>query len=191
MESWKSIPGYEGKYEVSDLGRVRSLNYRGKAGLVQVLRVTINKHGYPVVGLYGEKSKTCSVHRLVALAWLPNPEGLPEVDHINTIRTDARAENLRWCTKAQNWQNEKTRENLEKAHERLRGKKKKPLSRLRPSVLQYKEEGHSRELIFVARYKNPDEAAVALGVNTSSISYACNGSGRRCHGFILEYGPSM
>lgn len=190
MENWKSIPGYEGKYEVSDLGRVRSLNYRGKAGFVQVMRATINKHGYPVVGLHGEKYKTCSVHRLVALAWLPNPEGLPEVDHINTIRTDASVRNLRWCTKSQNFSNEITRAHLKEAHELAKGKKKHT-TRRRLSVIQYKEEGHGRELKIVARYKNADEAAAALGVNISSISYACNGPGRRCHGFILEYGPFM
>lgn len=111
-EVWKDIEGYEGKYQVSSLGRVRRLAYtfkrRNKWGVcdnvissgMMSLR---NVKGYLSVKLRDEtKRKHYQVHRLVAAAFIPNPDGLPEVNHKNEDKTDNRVENLEWCTRKYN-----------------------------------------------------------------------------------------
>ena len=106
VEEWRDILGYEGYYQVSSLGHVRGLDRTNSFGRFIKGRdktVTIGKIGYPVVSLHKDGiGKTCYVHRLVASAFLPNPNNLEEVDHINGDKTDVRLENLRWCTRSQN-----------------------------------------------------------------------------------------
>lgn len=99
-EIWVDIKDFDGKYQVSNLGNVRFST--GK-----VLNQYITKKGYCRVSLCipNNKSKSYLVHRLVAQAFVPNPDNKPEVDHINTIKNDNRAENLRWATSHENSQN--------------------------------------------------------------------------------------
>lgn len=105
-EQWKAIAGYEGAYEVSDLGRVRSVDrvVIRSTGIAQRNRGVILvqaklKGNYLGVALSRNGiGRTIAVHLLVARAFIPNPENLPEVDHRNRIRTDNAAANLRWAT---------------------------------------------------------------------------------------------
>lgn len=102
MEVWKSINGYCGLYEVSNLGNVKSLNFsNGK--VPKVLKPQKDKNGYLVVNLYNNgKVRNFKIHRLVAQAFLNNEDNLPQINHINEIKNDNRVENLEWCTNKYN-----------------------------------------------------------------------------------------
>lgn len=110
-EEWRPIDGYEGRYEVSDLGRIRSLTtmVETRPGVFRVNKGRIHspcqRQGYPIVSLRGGlKMPNHYVHRLVAGAFIPNPENKPHINHINSVRNDNRVENLEWCTPAENAQ---------------------------------------------------------------------------------------
>lgn len=117
MSEWRAIAGYEGLYEVSDDGHVRSLTryVKKRTGVIapvagRVLKAAPSRRGYLAVSLWRENAgKTREVHRLVAIAFVPNPLGLPEVDHIDSVRKNNSAANLTWCTRS---------ENLQRAHAR-------------------------------------------------------------------------
>lgn len=108
MIIWKDIKNYEGYYQVSNDGRVKSLKYaksNNKRELVQSLR-----NGYKCVTLAKNgKKENINVHRLIAETFIPNQDNKPEVDHINTIKTDNRVENLRWVDRTGNNNNELTK----------------------------------------------------------------------------------
>ena len=91
MEIWRDIPGYLGLYKISNLGNVR------RYGRKQNLRC-MERNGYFVVHLSNGNAKWFYVHRLVALAFIPNPDALPQINHKNECKTDNRVENLEWCT---------------------------------------------------------------------------------------------
>ena len=106
IEIWKDIEGYEGFYQVSNLGRVKSLerdvfNPRGtviRHMKEKILVQNIGKLGYAYVNLYlNGKMKTIKTHRLVAMAFLPNPENKPMVNHKDEVKTNNVVDNLEWC----------------------------------------------------------------------------------------------
>ena len=120
-EVWKPIKDYEGLYEISNLGRVRNLNYKG-SGKGKILKNTKDSKGYLIVGLTKNgKRKLFKIHRLVAEAFIPNPEDKPFIDHINTIRDDNRIENLRWCTQKENCNNEISKKKMSENHANFKG----------------------------------------------------------------------
>lgn len=100
QEIWKDIKGFEGKYQVSNYGNVKSLNYR-HTGKEQLLKPILQNNGYFCVMLY-KPNKRFLIHRLVAEAFIPNHDNLPQVNHKDEDKTNNYVVNLEWCTNKYN-----------------------------------------------------------------------------------------
>lgn len=112
-EEWRDIPGYEGLYQASDHGRIRSVSHlirANKDGGIRYTEAGIKRlipgwHGYMWVSLCKDgKSKTHSVHQLVAITFIENPDNLPAVNHIDADKTNNHISNLEWVTTQENQQ---------------------------------------------------------------------------------------
>ena len=163
-EIWCPIKGFEGLYEVSDKGRVRSLKF-GKERILKPGRNT----GYLLVCLYknGEK-KWCKVHRLVAKTFIPNPDNLPEVNHKDEDKENNSVQNLEWCDQKYNI-------NYGTRTQRQAEKCSKP-------VLQYTKDGE-----FVMEWKSMQDVQRNLNYSQGHISSCCTGKRKSAYGFIWKY----
>lgn len=161
--NWKPIVGFEERYLVSDSGQVWSLMRQ------RALKPAIDKYGYEKVGLSdGRKLHTRSVHRLVAQAFIPNPENLPTVNHINEIKTDNRMVNLEWSSIADN-DNHGTRN------------KRMAETKCRLPVEQIFSDGT------VVRYKGAKDAFRKTGINRCDIALCCKNIRKTAGGYKWRY----
>lgn len=180
-EIWKDIPNYEGIYQASNMGRIKSLEridalgYRLKE---KILKPTINHKGYYKVPLYkNSKVKKYSVHRLVYEAFNGQiPEGL-QVNHINEIKTDNRLENLNLMTCKENINYGTGIERS--AKKRINGKKSKP-------VLQF-----TLEDILIKEYPSIKQVERELGFDQSHICACCNGKYKQAYGYKWKYAKEV
>lgn len=169
-EVWKDIEGYEGLYQISSRGRVRSLKFR-HTNTIRILKPYKNKKGgYLVIGLHKDKKmKLCQIQRLVAEAFIPNPDNLPQVNHKNEMdKTDNRVEALEWCDAKYN-------SNYGTRNQRVAEKLSKP-------VLQYDLEGN-----FIKEWASSMEVERVKGYNHSHIANCCNGKRKKACGYIWKY----
>ena len=173
MEEWKDIEGYEGLYQVSNCGRVKSTQY-WNGTYERILTNNKDKNGYLSVALFKEgKRKWFFVHRLVAQAFLENPDNLNEVNHINENNTDNRAENLEYCSRKYNC-------NYGTRNQRIVEKTKN--GKLSKTVYQY-----TLDSKFIAEYPSTQEVERQLGYSSSNIRTCCRGKQKTAYGYKWTY----
>lgn len=187
-EIWKDVVGYEGFYQVSDLGRVRSVerlvnapNNRRCVRQSVVLRQTLSNSGYYFVGLsVNGKLKNPSVHRLIAIAFKPNPENKPDVNHIDGVKTNNLLSNLEWATKSEN--------GIHAFRLGLSVPQKTNLGRF--GGLAYRKRAvdvFDKEGVKIDYFTNVREGAKEYGVAETSVSNCLNGRAKTCGGVIWRY----
>lgn len=178
-EIWKDIKGYEGLYQVSNLGRVKSLNRYVNSGLKnqkkvkkkgRVLRPANNIHGYLFVTLQKNRRKEIkTVHRLVAETF--NPQ---QVNHIDGNKHNNNLNNLEWCTQ---------KYNIQEAWRLGLAKQKKGKEHLQSkAVNQYDINGN-----FIKKWYSMMDIQRECGYYVSSICACCKGKRKTAHGYIWKY----
>ncbi len=183
-EIWKDIEGYEGYYQISSRGRVLALerNVSERQRRKEKLRaITVLKTGYARVILYKEFGyKIEQVHRLVANAFIPNPENKPQVNHINSIRNDNRVENLSWVTSSENRIHGIKFGNV-KTMAYWTGKKGKdhPLSK---TIIQM-----TMDLEYVNEFIGTENAEIMTGIGRTNIARCCREISRSAGGYKWKY----
>lgn len=171
-EEWRDIPGYEGIYQASNLGNIRS-NYtklqghptRSKGG---ILKATSNNNGYLSVALYKDgKKKKYLIHRLIATTFIPNPNNLPQINHKDENRHNNHADNLEWCTaRYNNWYG---------------------TARIRSAITAGKPvQQFTLSGFLIAEYKSSAIAAELLGLTKNGIGSACR-SGKAAYGYLWKF----
>lgn len=172
IEAWKDVVGYDGRYKVSNQGRVVSLNYLRTGTQKELKQVTLTS-GYCAVRLCKEgRTKLCTIHRLVATAFLPNPNKYKEVNHINEKTKDNRVENLEWCNRVYN-------ANYGTLKTRLRNKRAEKYCK---PIYQY-----AIDKTFIAKYQSGREITRELGYNNSYICKCCKKGIGTAYGYLWTY----
>ena len=168
IELWKDIEGYEGLYQVSNHGRIKSLHqYKGTNE--RYIKLLANDRGYLMAGLHKDGRMTRRyIHRLVAEAFLENPDNLPQVNHKDEDKANNRADNLEWCT---NEYNEVY------GTGKLRSAKARSVA-----VVQCDRKG-----TFIKVWNGMNEAARSLGKNSNHIHECCKGKMKTAYGYVWKY----
>lgn len=182
----KPVVGYEGYYEVDQFGRVYGIarvvhvadNSReyDKPIAARQMKQSLHTGGYKTVTLTKSGiTNTVFVHRIVAEAFIPNPNNLPMVNHKDGDKTNNFSENLEWCTASYNRKYGKA---IEKQAKKVRGRE----SKKRKAIIQRRADGS-----FNQWYASITEAAKEMNGSTSAISAACKGTRKTAYGYLWEY----
>lgn len=168
-EEWKPIIGYEGLYEVSNLGIVRSLNKtNNQYSMYATAGTSDGKHGYLKVKLQKNgKSKSFQVHRLVAEAFIDNPDKLPQVNHIDEDKQNNKVNNLEWCSAKYN-------SNYGTRTERLAKAQGKPIYQLKDNVI-------------INKFNSLMDAERKTGINNRNIWRVLKGIRKHTGGYGWKY----
>lgn len=180
VEFWKDINDYEGLYQVSNLGRVKSLTRILKDGRKweeKIIKPGNNGHGYLQVNLHKNgKQKNFFIHRLVAEAFIPNPDNLPYVNHKDEDKTNNLVSNIEWCTHEYNINYGTRNERASKTMSGVYNTKKSK------TVLQLRKNGS-----LVRVWPSASEVERQLQFNQGSISKCCLGERHSAYGYKWCY----
>lgn len=170
-EVWRDVVGYEGRYQVSNLGNVRSLNWRN-TGITKPVSLKSQNRGYLHVLLYeGKKCKSFLVHRLVASAFIPCPGEAMTINHIDENPSNNRIDNLEWCSLG---------ENINKFQSNHPEKVGRPRN-LTP-VIQLDTSGE-----VVRIWESVADICKNCNYNAWSISQCCNRKRKTAYGYMWQY----
>lgn len=166
-EIWKDIPDYEDIYQVSNFGRVRNV-IKGT-----IKKQVVSKTGYWVVNLWKNNiSKVYKVHRLIAEAFIPNPEGKNEVNHIDLVKTNNMISNLEWTTHKENMQ-----------HAKKMGAMKNKYYGTGQSINMYTHDGN-----YIQTFEDYRSVYEYFGVTNDGVIYkVLNGQRRGMRGYTFRY----
>lgn len=185
IEIWKDIPSYEGYYQASNLGKIKSLKRiimrkDGKPYLQkeQLLKPGRNRKGYLHCNLTKNfKQTNISVHRLVAITFIDNPNNLPQINHIDGNKENNSVDNLEWISNYDNMQHsiitgirnvKKITDNLKKVNSR--------------KVNQYDLDGN-----FIKAWDSIKDIQMELKIPNQNISKVCQGKRKKAHNYIFKY----
>lgn len=178
-EVWKDIAGYEGLYQISNLGNVQSMDYN-HTGNPQKLSIKNHHSGYKMVMLCKNGvNKNKNIHTLVATAFIDNPEQKPCVNHIDGNKGNNHVSNLEWVTRKENT-NHAIKTNLRK-DSNMRGRKG-DLSPIKKPVCQCDKSGN-----VVKIWSCISEAARYFNCNPCTIVNCCAGRIKSCKGYVWKY----
>ena len=177
-EIWKDIKGYEGLYKVSNLGRVKSVHFNhSKKVTEKILKPIKDRDGYVDAFLYKNgKVKHFKMHRLVAQAFIPNPNNLPQINHIDENVNNNRVDNLEWCTVGYNINYGKRNEKVSNA---LKGRKRSEEYKKNLSKSISKSRGKKIICITTGEIFNTIKLAeIKYNIDHSSIIRCCKGKNK-------------
>ena len=193
QEIWKDIPEYEGLYQVSNMGRVKSLKYN-RSGKEKILKFGKTKNGYLYVNLYKDgKVKHYDIHRLVASTFIPNPDNLSEVNHKDENKENNHVDNLEFCNHTYNINYGTCKKRISKAH---KGKHhteetKQKMSVLKKGQPQYKHRKpilqYTLDNVFVRDWDSAKSVSKELNIYANAITSCCRGQQKTAYGFIWKY----
>lgn len=185
VEIWKDIVGFEGKYRVSNTGKVLSLRYCGKDEIKE-LTPKINNKGYAWVQLEkGNRTHACRlIHRLVAEAFIENPNNEPIINHKDENPLNNNVDNLEWCNNSYNVRYSRSRHPLRpfRYHHKKRPNGLKYKCRLDYEILQLALTGE-----IVKEWPNSRTIYLETGMSDWSISECCRGKRKTAYGFKWRY----
>lgn len=177
-EIWKPVKGYENEYIISSFGKLQSIPRKGTSKTLKTRKTYFDKKGYEVCSIVKNKQyKSIRIHRLVAEAFIPNPNNLPQVNHIDGNKQNNNVSNLEWCTNEYNYKHSiknglrdiyKTINIMTKAKEK--------------SVNQYTLDG-----ILVKTWNSEKEAKIFYNKKTAHIGDVCKGKRKKAIGYIWKY----
>lgn len=182
-EIWKNIPNYIGYYQISNFGRVKSLTRKVKSSRSKIEYRTVNeriiksridKYGYETVILRKENTdKHFTIHRLIAICFIPNPENLPSINHIDENKLNNTVENLEWCTVKYNnsYNNRQEKINLS-LREKVKGKE----------ILQFDSEWN-----LLQEFKSLRDMQRQTGFSRIQVKRVCNGLQEQSYGYFWKF----